>query len=88
MNAPVVVITGPTACGKSDLAVEIARECGMEIISVDSVQGYRTMDIGTAKPGSAILEEIPHHLIDIRDPMNPYSAADFRLDAIRVIVAT
>jgi tRNA dimethylallyltransferase len=85
MNAPVVVITGPTACGKSDLAVEIARECGMEIISVDSAQVYRTMDIGTAKPGSAILEEIPHHLIDIRDPLNPYSAADFRLDAIRFI---
>jgi tRNA dimethylallyltransferase len=85
MNAPVVVITGPTACGKSDLAVEIARECGMEIISVDSAQVYPSMDIGTAKPDSAILEEIPHHLIDIRDPLNPYSAADFRLDAIRLI---
>jgi tRNA dimethylallyltransferase len=57
----------------------------MEIVSVDSAQVYRTMDIGTAKPGAAILEEIPHHLIDIRDPLNPYSAADFRLDAIRLI---
>lgn len=85
MNPQVIVITGPTACGKSDLAVEIARECEMEIVSVDSAQVYRTMDIGTAKPGAAILEEIPHHLIDIRDPLNPYSAADFRLDAISVI---
>ncbi len=85
MKSQVVVITGPTACGKSDLALELAREFAMEIVSVDSAQVYRTMDIGTAKPGAGILEEIPHHLIDIRDPLNPYSAAEFRLDAIRRI---
>lgn len=85
MASRVVVLMGPTACGKSDLAIEIARECAMEIVSADSVQVYRDMDIGSAKPCAGILAEIPHHLIDILDPAISYSAAEFRLDAIKVI---
>jgi tRNA dimethylallyltransferase len=82
MNPGAIVITGPTACGKSDLALEIARRFPIEIVSVDSAQVYRGMDIGTAKPEKNIQDEIPHHLLDIRDPSNAYSAADFRKDAI------
>ncbi len=76
---------GPTASGKSGLAVELARQFPAEIVNVDSALVYRGMDIGTAKPDQAMQAEIPHHLIDIRDPANAYSAADFRLDAIRLI---
>ncbi len=79
------MITGPTACGKSALAVALAEKIDLEIISVDSAQVYRTMDIGTAKPDSSTRERIRHHLIDIRDPSEPYSAADFREDAIGLI---
>ena len=85
MKPNAIVITGPTACGKSDLAIEIARTYSMEIVSVDSALVYRTMDIGTAKPGAKVRQEIVHHLIDIRDPADPYSAAEFRTDAIKVI---
>ena len=85
MKPGAIVITGPTASGKSDLAIEIARTHSMEIVSVDSALVYRTMDIGTAKPGEKVRQEIPHHLIDIRDPGDPYSAAEFRADAIKVI---
>lgn len=80
-----LVITGPTASGKSTLALEIAQAVGGEIISADSAQVYRGMDIGTAKPDLATQALVPHHLIDIRDPVNPYSAADFRQDAIRAV---
>jgi len=76
---------GPTASGKSQLAVEIARSGPFEIVSVDSAQVYRGLDIGTAKPAASLMEEIPHHLIDIRDPLDPYSTADFRRDALRVV---
>jgi len=85
MKLNAIVITGPTASGKSDLAIEIARTHSMEIVSVDSALVYRTMDIGTAKPGEKVRQEISHHLIDIRDPGDPYSAAEFRADAIKVI---
>ena len=85
MKPNAIVITGPTACGKSDLAIEIARTYSMEIVSVDSALVYRTMDIVTAKPGAKVRQEIVHHLIDIRDPADPYSAAEFRTDAIKVI---
>ena len=85
MMSGALVITGPTACGKSDLALEIARRFPVEIVSVDSAQVYREMDIGTAKPSNDIQLEIPHHLIDIRDPSEPYSAADFRQDAIAAV---
>ena len=85
MMSGALVITGPTACGKSDLALEIARRLPVEIVSVDSAQVYRDMDIGTAKPSNDVQFEIPHHLIDIRDPSEPYSAADFRQDAIAAV---
>jgi len=77
-----VCIMGPTASGKSDLAIEIARRVPAEIITVDSAQVYEGLDIGSAKPNAALRQEIPHHLLDIRDPATPYSAADFRADAL------
>lgn len=80
-----VVISGPTASGKSSLALALARHLDIEIISADSAQVYRGMDIGTAKPDSTTREAVPHHLVDIRDPDQPYSAADFREDAIRCV---
>ena len=83
--AGALVIMGPTASGKTDLALAVARRLGGEIISADSAQVYRHMDIGTAKPPADILHEIPHHLIDVRAPSDPYSAADFREDAISAV---
>lgn len=74
---------GPTAAGKTDLAVELVATAGCEIISVDSALVYRGMDIGTAKPDAALQALAPHRLIDIRDPAEVYSAADFRDDALR-----
>jgi tRNA dimethylallyltransferase len=72
---------GPTASGKTDLAIELCRYHPFELISVDSALVYRGMDIGTAKPDPALLEKYPHHLIDIRDPSEAYSASAFRADA-------
>ncbi len=72
---------GPTASGKTDLALALAGALSCEIISVDSALVYRSMDIGTAKPSRAERALHPHHLIDIRDPAEPYSAADFVRDA-------
>jgi tRNA dimethylallyltransferase len=80
---PAVFLMGPTAAGKTDLAVELVRRLPLEIISVDSALVYRGMDIGTAKPDAALLREAPHRLIDIKDPTEPYSAAEFREDALR-----
>ncbi len=77
-----LVITGPTASGKSSLALELAKTLDGEIISADSAQVYRGMDIGTAKPDAQIQQQVTHHLIDIRNPDEPYSAADFREQAI------
>lgn len=79
---PVVFILGPTASGKTGLAVELLEHIDAEIVSVDSAMVYRGMDIGTAKPDPVTLAQAPHALIDIRDPSCPYSAADFRRDAI------
>src|SRR2546430_2649138 len=76
---------GPTATGKSALAVALAERFGGEIISVDSAQIYRGMDVGTAKPGAAIRERIAHHLLDVIDPTDAYSAATFARDALRAI---
>ena len=76
-----VLLLGPTASGKSALAMQLAGEIPLEIVSVDSAQVYRGMDIGTAKPSAAERAAVPHHLIDIRDPAEPYSAADFVRDA-------
>jgi tRNA dimethylallyltransferase len=83
-----IVIIGPTASGKSDLAVKIAKEFNGEIISADSRQVYRGMDIGTAKPGKKELAAIKHYLIDIRDPDQDYSAGRYKKDAIRAIDKT
>src|SRR5213596_450255 len=76
---------GPTASGKSALAASLAGHFPVEIISVDSAQIYRGMDIGTAKPSVAERRSVPHHLIDIVDPTGSYSAAQFRNDAVRLI---
>lgn len=78
-----VFLMGPTASGKTGLAVELCQRFPLEIISVDSALVYRGMDIGTAKPDAATLALAPHRLIDIRDPSEPYSAADFCADARR-----
>ncbi|MGB0692328.1 MAG: tRNA (adenosine(37)-N6)-dimethylallyltransferase MiaA [Pseudomonadales bacterium] len=80
-----LVIAGPTASGKSGLAFELANELEVEIISADSAQVYRGMDVGTAKPDAATQARIPHHLIDIRDPADPYSAAAFRSDVVKLV---
>ena len=79
---PAVCLMGPTAAGKTDLAVTLVEQLPMDIISVDSVMVYRGMDIGSAKPDSATLARAPHRLIDIRDPAEAYSAAQFRDDAL------
>jgi tRNA dimethylallyltransferase len=79
-----LAIAGPTASGKSALAMEVARRWPVEIVSVDSAQVYRGMDIGTAKPSAAERAAVPHHLIDVRDPEQPYSAALFAADARRI----
>lgn len=79
---PAIFLMGPTAAGKTDLALDLARQLPCELISVDSALVYRGMDIGTAKPEKAILEVFPHRLIDIRDPAQSYSAAEFRSDAL------
>jgi len=78
-------LLGPTASGKSALALRLAERHPIEIVSVDSAQVYRGMDIGTAKPGAAERARVPHHLIDLVDPDARYSAGQFRSDAIRVI---
>lgn len=80
-----IALAGPTASGKTAAALAIAREHGAEIISVDSALVYRGMDIGTAKPTREEREQVPHHLIDIRDPSQPYSAAEFAQDAGRLV---
>ncbi|MFZ5491501.1 MAG: tRNA (adenosine(37)-N6)-dimethylallyltransferase MiaA [Pseudomonadota bacterium] len=82
---PAVFLLGPTAAGKSALALAIAARLPCEIVSVDSGQVYRGMDIGTAKPSPAERAVVPHHLIDIREPDQPYSAGEFRDDARRLI---
>lgn len=83
----VVLLAGPTATGKTDIAVEAARTLPCEILSVDSAMIYRGMDIGTAKPPPGVQAIAPHRLIDICDPAEAYSAARFRADALREIAA-
>lgn len=80
-----VLLLGPTACGKSALALALAQAIALEIVSIDSAQVYRGMNIGTAKPSGAERARVLHHLIDLRDPGQPYSAADFARDATRAI---
>lgn len=79
---PAIFLMGPTAAGKTDLAIELSRVLPCELISVDSALVYRGMDIGTAKPSRELLAQFPHRLIDILDPAESYSAADFRTDAL------
>lgn len=81
----VIAIMGPTASGKTAAALEIARHIPCEIISVDSALVYRDMDIGTAKPSREEQAAVPHHLIDIIDPADTYSAAQFREDSLSLI---
>jgi len=78
-------LLGPTASGKSALALALAAEFPVEIVSVDSAQVYRGMDIGTAKPSAAERSRVPHHLIDIAEPTERYSAGRFRADAIAAV---
>ena len=79
---PAIFLMGPTASGKTDLALALADALPCELISVDSALIYRGMDIGTAKPDKATLARYPHRLVDIRDPAESYSAAEFRSDAL------
>lgn len=76
-----IALMGPTASGKTALALDWAERLGGEIVSVDSALVYRGLDIGSAKPTLAEQRRVPHHLIDVRDPWQPYSAAEFALDA-------
>jgi len=82
-----VLLAGPTASGKSALALALAERFAAEIVSVDSAQVYRGMDIGTAKPDAATRARVPHHLVDLLDPTEAYSAARFRADALSAIAA-
>jgi tRNA dimethylallyltransferase len=84
---PVLILTGPTGSGKSDWAVALAEAAPVEIISVDSAQVYRGLDIGTAKPDRRLRERVPHHLVDICDPAESYSAGRFVTDALAQIEA-
>ena len=82
---PAIFLMGPTASGKTDLALELARLLPCELISVDSALVYRGMDIGTAKPDAQTLDKAPHNLIDIIDPAEVYSAGQFRDDALNLM---
>ena len=84
-NLPVVALVGPTASGKTAAALALAQSLPIEIISVDSALVYRGMDVGTAKPSAQERAQVVHHLIDIRDPAQAYSAAEFARDARRLI---
>ena len=85
MGLPVIFLMGPSASGKTGLAVNLRQRLPLEIISVDSAMVYRGMDIGTAKPSPEVLRIAPHRLIDICDPSEVYSAARFREDALHCV---
>ena len=80
-----VLLAGPTCAGKTALALELAARFPVEIVSVDSAQVYRGMDVGTSKPSAAVRAQVPHHLIDVCDPAERYSAGRFRRDALQLI---
>ena len=80
-----IAVMGPTASGKTALAIEFARRFGGEIVSVDSALVYRGLDIGAAKPDAGERASVPHHLLDLREPWQPYSAAEFAVDARKAI---
>lgn len=79
---PLVLLMGPTAVGKSALALTLAERLPVDLVSVDSAAVYRGLDIGTAKPSAALRARHPHALVDVRDPVDPYTASDFRRDAL------
>jgi tRNA dimethylallyltransferase len=85
IDCPIIVLVGPTAVGKTELALRLAQQFNCEIISMDSMQVYRGMDIGTAKPSKQERASVPHHLIDIADPDEQYDAARFVHDALVAI---
>ena len=86
MDKPkVIVICGPTASGKTALSIELAKKINGEIISSDSMQIYKAMDIGTAKPSKEEMQDIPHHLLDFVEPNQRYSVAEFKKDAEKAI---
>ena len=78
MKPKLVVVLGPTAVGKSDVALELAAHMNGEIINADSQQVYRQMDIGTAKPSTELRQKIPHHVIDVVDPDEEFNVARYR----------
>ena len=84
----VIFIMGPTAAGKTDLAISCVEQFDCELISVDSALVYREMDIGTAKPDAETLRRAPHKLVNIIDPSESYSAGNFRTDALKEIEST
>jgi len=85
VDAPAILLMGPTGAGKTDVALELAAALPLEIVSVDSAMVYRGMDIGTAKPDRRTLERVPHHLVDVADPAERYSAGRFLEDAAAVM---
>jgi tRNA dimethylallyltransferase len=90
MSEPVprcVCLTGPTACGKTDIALDLAERLPVEIVSMDSAMVYRGLDIGTAKPTAAVRARVPHHLVDIVEPNEAYSAGRFARDAAAAVRA-
>jgi tRNA dimethylallyltransferase len=84
---PAIALMGPTASGKTAVAIALAERLGGEIVSVDSALVYRGLDIGAAKPDAAMQARVPHHLLDLRDPWQTYSAAEFAVDARAAIDA-
>jgi tRNA dimethylallyltransferase len=80
-----LVLTGPTAVGKTEVAVDVARALGAEIVSADSMQVYRRMEAGTAKPSPEQRAAVPHHLVDVVDPATPFTVADYRRLAVSAI---
>ncbi len=85
--ADAVLLAGPTGAGKTGLALDLASRFPVEIVSVDSAQVYRGMDIGTSKPAAAVRARVPHHLLDVCDPADAYSAGRFRRDALELVAA-
>lgn len=85
MNKRLIVIAGPTAVGKTALSIELALKIGGEIVSADSMQIYKGLDIGTAKPNKSEIEKVPHHMIDVCSPENKYNVADYVKDAEKCI---
>ena len=85
MTRRAILLMGPTGAGKSELALQLAEALPLEIVSVDSALVYRGMDIGTAKPSAAMRVRVAHHLLDIRDPAESYSAGEFTRDAMEAM---